>query len=245
MSLKQAPLYDDLDDLEPDEVPAFELPEDADGQDLEAAWNGRLTRIRLAHPVMRDLQIVGPDDPPYFQTCVDCGKRGHAFHARANLDKKLGRWIGPEAGHIEYLIGLGYVAGTVEAAQRENRQREIDDQRGVGKREKLEDGTLSEPRFLEMRPLTTRRLRRQFPELRGGPAYLKRIEGEQLRDELKGVTKTIVESNRVLTASIVESNRALATTIAEALGAKPARRGRKPQAAVEPEPAESGSEADF
>ncbi len=114
---------DDLDDFvgEPD---APSAPKQA-----EVEWNGRRTRIRLEHPILRGT----PDSPAGrfldgASKCADCGQEGHQFHAQAT--KTPQGWIGPESDHVQLLQDGGWLAGTLEARERAQRQRRRDEMIG-------------------------------------------------------------------------------------------------------------------
>lgn len=98
---------------------------------LEPVWNGRYTRIKLAHPVLRGNakhpagRFLDSTTP-----CLDCQQPGHAFHVASSKGSD-GKWRGPEADHIRLLEEGGWLRGTRQARERADRQRRRDELVGV------------------------------------------------------------------------------------------------------------------
>lgn len=174
------PKYADYAELEEEQV---------DPIDPRSVWDGMKTRVRLAHPMMRNHTICGPGTP-----CIDCLEADptnedttHQFHIAASRDA-AGFWHGPESIHMEDLIVTGVIARTKAAKDRELRQSMVDGLRGT-------HGTPDRPEgHPEYKELTTERLRGIFRhQLQGGPKAVRNREHaearsgvEELLDALKG-----------------------------------------------------------
>jgi hypothetical protein len=168
MTKTATPTADDLlDDIEvvEDDTPAPDPTVET--------WNGRSTRIKLAHPLVRNHTITGPGEP-----CMDCGAEGHQLHVRASRNQGRSRWLGPESEHVQALQDLGMIAGTPEEKARAARQAEIDLKRGTQGSPDRPDG------FPEYKELTTARLKSQWRDvLKNGVEGLMDVEKSQVREE--------------------------------------------------------------
>jgi hypothetical protein len=108
-----------IDDLE--DLPGEGQPEPT--KQTEPQWNGRRTRIRLAHPILRG--TVEKPEGRFLDggsRCIDCGLEGHQFHVSASRAKD-GSWHGPESDSIATLQRKGYLTNTKEARDRDDADR--------------------------------------------------------------------------------------------------------------------------
>lgn len=170
----------------PDDLASYQplKPESEDIPEIDDQWDGRSTKVVLAHPVVRDHQAIGPNSP-----CIDCGKpvknggknlrdTSHQFHIRTSRDK-TGAWVGPEAVHFQDLIALGQIANTQEERDRRQRQGLIDAVRGTyGSKERPEG-------FPEYKALTLDRLKMIWKHaLSGGPQAVIAREHTERRESI-------------------------------------------------------------
>ncbi len=181
---RNTPTTDDLDDL-PEEV------QPKPSKQAEPQWNGRRTRIRLEHPVLR-----GTPDAPAGRfldgatPCIDCGQPGHAFHAAASKGSD-GVWRGPEAEHIRLIQDGGYIAGSPEARARQDRQRRRDELIGPEASPVLSAADLEHMWRFEMRDGVVN------TEIESG---LRRDEAEQLRRAVRAGMSDVAEVIREVMA---------------------------------------------
>jgi hypothetical protein len=131
-------------------------------------WSGRPTKITLARPITRDGQVVGPES-----ACLDCARAGtqdesHQFHVLATRTKD--GWVGPDARHIEDLIGTvtyerdnngnvvrthirgAYIAGTEVHRQYVQERRRVVDLIGPEAALELDTDGLAETMKFELLP---------------------------------------------------------------------------------------------
>jgi hypothetical protein len=206
-----------------------------DVEEQEPVWPGRRTRVKVAHPMQRHHTIVGPGT-----VCADCGGPDHQLCIRAcRVD---GRLVGPESAHLLDLIHDGYVAGTREARDRGERQREIDDLRGVQPsnrcrncreplplREPVCPHCKSQNGFPDLAERTTSQLRREHAPVLKGATDAERaqhahgIEDEQKAEEerhLKKLQQTVEAIPEKVAAGLVEGLKPIVELAREVLAAK-------------------------
>lgn len=174
-----------------------DLPDPTVEEDLERweGWDGQFTAIAVAHPVIRDHNMVGANEPcvgwtdPETRVLHPCtlgpgGKpaRTHQFHIRASFTD--GRWRGPESDHIQDLIQAGFIPRTQGWLDREGRQALIDMQRGVH----LPPG--NPDAHPEFKAITATQARAQHRlALAGGPAEVIRKEHQEARSEVSDLVR--------------------------------------------------------
>jgi hypothetical protein len=214
------PDIEDLDEVNPPPVPPTEVMVPA--PDINE-YRGRKSKVALARPLYRNHQVLGPREQ-----CLDCLAAGkpnrfdHQFHIAATKDAN-GRWIGPEADHLDVLRADGMLANTPEFARWQAEQARVDAIRGVerdelcrncGKRvERNASGELSpvcatcgvRNGLDELRPLDATRLRKILhQEL--GEEKARAAEQALLSEEKKAA-----ERNNVALAELAKAVAALAS----------------------------------
>jgi hypothetical protein len=220
----------ELLDYEGDLTSAQDQETDPAETDPWPEWNGRSSKIALAFPgVMRDFVITGPQEP-----CLDCAKSGrrdrsHQFHVKASKTAD-GRWVGPEGDHLMDLKANGLLLHTKEAADRAERQREVDDQRGVhpstrcrgcGKALTREDAICPQCGLANGQPSLAawtlgQHKRNWHPVLKGGPEGAREIETGQIRSEQRELAAAVK-------TGLAEGLEPLAEAIRELLAGKEAK----------------------